>query len=151
MLEAGDTGAFGRMGGGGDLVLKHSGGVAAQKAFYRQEHVPTDDAGIQRLNADFKSLMKAEVPDNTLFYRAQVAAEQILHAIASADTDPDGEKIAAALRAMTPQSRYLGKVGWRGKAQDGIDRQLAFTVGMGLIVDGKEMPMTRLEVQAEAP
>ena len=149
LLEAGYTGAFGRMGTGTDVIIKGAGGAQAQKAFYWVELVPTEDPGIKKLNADYERLMKAPVPDNSLVYSAQLAAEQMLKAISLAGTDQDTEKIVAELRKMTPESRYLGKGGWRGKAQYGINQQLAFPVGMGLIANGKAEPQRRLEVPAE--
>jgi len=73
----------------------------------------------------------------------------MLRAIASAGTDQDGDMIAAALRRAPPESRYLGKAVWRGKAQYGINQQLGFPVGMGLISNGKMEPQRRLDVSSE--
>ena len=50
---------------------------------------------------------------------------------------------------MTPESRYLGKGGWRGKAQYGINQQLAFPVGMGLIANGKKEQQRRIDIPSE--
>jgi branched-chain amino acid transport system substrate-binding protein len=149
LLEAGYNGAFGRLGTGADLIVKSAGGVEKQKAFYWLEAVPTEDPGIRKMNADFERLMKAQVPDNSLVYSAQLAAEQMLRAVSLAGTDQDVEKIAAELRKMTPESRYLGKGGWRGKTQYRSNQQLVFPVGMGIISDGKREPQRRLEMPSE--
>lgn len=149
MREAGYTGAFGRLGAGGDVIIRSAGGVEAQNAFYWFDHVPTDDAGIKRLDVDFQRLMKAPVPDNKLVYNAQISAELLLKAISLAGTDQSGEKIAAELRKMTPESRYLGKAGWRGKKQYGINQELSFPVGVNFISNGKMAPQRRLEIPAE--
>ncbi|WP_244108837.1 ABC transporter substrate-binding protein [Burkholderia anthina] len=149
MLEAGYTGAFGRLGGGAETILSMAGGIPAQKAFYWIELAPTEDPGIRKLNADYERVMKSKAPDNTLFYPSQLAAEQLLHAISIAGTDQDGDKIASALRKMTPESRYLGKGGWRGQAQYGINQQLAFPVGMGIIANGKKEVQRRIDVASE--
>jgi branched-chain amino acid transport system substrate-binding protein len=93
--------------------------------------------------------MKSKVPDNTLFYPSQLAAEQLLHATSLAGTDQDGNKIADALRKMIPESRYLGKGGWPGQAQYGINQQLASPVGMGIIVNGKQEDQRRISVAAK--
>lgn len=148
LLEAGYGGAFGRLGAGGDVIIKNSGGVEAHKAFYWFDHVPTEDPGIKKMSAEFVRLMKAPVPDNALVFNAQIAAENMLRAISRAGTDQDGEKIAAELRKMTPESRYLGKAGWRGKAQFGINQELSFPVGLNFLVDGK-VQQQRLEIAAE--
>jgi branched-chain amino acid transport system substrate-binding protein len=149
MREAGYEGTFGRLGAGGDVIIKISGGVEAQKAFYWFDHVPTQDNAIKKLDADFVRLMKAPVPENALVYNAQISAEQVLKAISLAGTDQSGEKIAAELRKMTPESRYLGKAGWRGKAQYGINQEFSFPVGLNFISNGKIAPQRRLDIPTE--
>jgi branched-chain amino acid transport system substrate-binding protein len=149
LLEAGFSGAFGRLGAGGDVIIKNSGGIAAHKAFYWFDHVPTEDPGIKKMAAEFEQLMKVRVPDNALVFNAQMAAENLLRAISVAGTDQDGTKIAAALRQMTPESRYLGKAGWRGKAQFGINQEFSFPVGVNFIVDGKLVQQRKIEIPAE--
>jgi branched-chain amino acid transport system substrate-binding protein len=149
MLEAGYEGAFGRLGAGGDVVIKDSGGVENLKAFYWFNHTPTDDPGIREMDADFERLMKQAPPDNALWHNGQIGAEQLLRAISLAGGDQDGEKIAEALRKMTPESRYLGKAGWRGKAQYGINQELSFPVGVSFIANGKIEKQIRLEIPAE--
>ncbi len=149
MWEAGFTGAFGRLGAGGDVIIKMAGGQEKQKAFYWFDHVPTEDPGIKKLNTDFERLMKTSVPENALVYNAQISAEILLKAISAAGTDQSGEKIAAELRKLTPESRYLGKAGWRGKAQYGINQELSFPVGLSIIANGKPQPQLKLEIPTE--
>ena len=149
LLDAGFTGAFGRLGAGGDVIIKNSGGVAAHKAFFWFDHVPTEDPAIKKLTADFERLMKVPVPDNALVFNAQMAAETMLKAISLAGTDQDGEKIAAELRKMTPESRYLGKSAWRGKAQFGVNQEFSFPVGLSFISNGKFEKQVKLEIPAE--
>jgi branched-chain amino acid transport system substrate-binding protein len=151
LIEAGFAGVFGQMGTGADQIMKLSGGAEAQKAFYWVELVPTEDPGFLKMNADFEHLMKTKLPENSLVYNAQIAAEQILRAISVAGTDRDADKIAAALRNITPQSRYIGKLGWRGKSMYGINQEIALPVGMGIIEDGKMQPQVRIDVPSEAP
>jgi branched-chain amino acid transport system substrate-binding protein len=151
LTEAGYDGVFGRLGSGGSVILANSGGAEAQKGFFAIEHVPTHDPGILKLKADFERLMKTKPPENALLYNAQITAEQILRAISLAGTDQDPEKIAAELRKMTPESRYLGRAGWRGKAQYGVNQEFTFPIGLDIIVDGKKQPQVRLEIPAEQP
>jgi branched-chain amino acid transport system substrate-binding protein len=151
LLEAGYPGAFGKLGSGGDAMLKNSGGAEKQNAFYWFEHVPTEDPSMKKMKADFERLMKGPLPENTLVYNAQISAEQLLKAISRAGGDQDGEKIAAELRKMSPESRYLGKSGWRGKAQYGINQELAFPVSLNFVVKGKMQPQVKLEIPSEPP
>jgi branched-chain amino acid transport system substrate-binding protein len=149
LVEAGYTGTLGRLGAGGDVVIALSGGVSAQKKFYWFDHIPTEDPGVQQLRADYVRLMKSPPPENALFYNAAISAEVLLKAISVAGTDQDGDKIAAALRATTPESRYVGKAGWRGKAQYGINQELSFPVGVHFIKDGKIVKELRIDIPTE--
>ncbi len=150
MREAGFAGAFGRLGAGGDVVIANSGGEQKQKAFYWFDHIPTEDPGIKKMNADYERLMKRPIPEMALWYNEQIAAEMLLKAISLAGTDQDGEKIAAALRNLVPESRYVGKAGWRGKKQYGINQELSFPVAGNFIVDGKRAPQQKIDIPTES-
>jgi len=69
--------------------------------------------------------------------------------VSAAGTDQDVEKIAAELRKLTPESRYFGKGGWRGKTIYGVNQELAFPVGLGIIEGGKRVGVQRVEMPAE--
>jgi len=148
LLEAGYAGVLGRTGSGGNEIIKSVGGISKLKAFYVFDLVPLQDPGVAR--CDFQRLMKAAVPENTLFYTAQIGAELLLKAISLAGTDQDGEKIAAELRKMTPESRYLGKGGWRGRKQYGCNQMLVFPGGLTFITNGKPDGQLRIEVASES-
>lgn len=149
LLENGYEGFFGRLGSGAATILAGAGGESVHKGFYWAETAPTSDPGMAQLTADYDRLMKGQIPDNSVFYNAQIAAENILKAISIAGTDKDGQKIAEALRSMTPSSRYLGELGWRGNAQYGINQQIAVPAGMSIIIDGQQQPQLRIDVPAE--
>ena len=53
------------------------------------------------------------------------------------------------MRKLTPESRYLGKAGWRGKAQFGINQEFAFPVGLSFVTDGKLDGAIRIEIPDE--
>jgi len=149
LLEAGYAGVLGRTGSGGNEIIKGVGGISKLKTFYYFDHVPLQDPGILRCNADFQRLTKTAVPENTLFYSAQIGAEILLKAIARAGTDQDGAKIAAELRKMTPESRYLGKGGWRGRAQYGSNQLLVVPGGLSFVTNGKADGEMRIEIASE--
>jgi branched-chain amino acid transport system substrate-binding protein len=149
MLEAGYKGTFARMGTGAEQLIKSAGGAQKINALYSFEAVPTEDAGIVRMNAEYERMMKTSVPTNSLLYCAQLATEQLLNAVSRAGTYEDVDKIAAELRKSTPESRYLGKGAWRGKTMYGSNQQLAFPVGLGFIVNGKKEAQRRVEVAGE--
>ncbi|GJH27076.1 ABC transporter substrate-binding protein [Caballeronia novacaledonica] len=150
MREAGYEGVFGRLGAGGDIIIKDSGGIEKQKSFYWFDHIPTQEAGMKRMGVDFERLMKRPVPDMALWYNQQIAAELMLKAVSTAGTDQDGEKIASALRNMVPESRYAGKAGWRGKAQYGINQELSFPVAVNFIENGKREVQVKIEIPVES-
>jgi branched-chain amino acid transport system substrate-binding protein len=147
--EAGYSGVLGRLGAGGAVIIGLAGGVSAQKAFYWFDHIPSEDPGPRQFRADFERMMKTTLPDNALVYNAQIVAENLLRAISIAGTDADGERIAAALRSTTPESRYLGKAGWRGKSQYGINQEFSFPVGVHMIKDGKIVKELRIDISSE--
>jgi branched-chain amino acid transport system substrate-binding protein len=149
MLEAGYKGAFGRMGTGAEQIIKGMGGVDKITNMYWFDAVPTDDPGIVKMNAEYQTLMKAPIPENSLVYCAQLAAEQVLNAVSRAGTTEDVEKIAAELRKTPPTSRYLGKGGWRGKSMYNSNQQLAFPVAMGFIINGKKEAQMRVDIAGE--
>jgi branched-chain amino acid transport system substrate-binding protein len=150
LMEAGYTGTIGALGGtGADIVIEAAGGIDKLKGFYWLELTPVDHPGIIKLKADYEKLMHSPAPTNGLFTVYALAAEQALLAISAAQTDQDADKIADALRKLPVVSRYIGKGGWRGKTIYGLNQELAFPVGMGMIVNGKKLPTKLIEIPAE--
>ena len=150
LLEAGYTGTIGSLGGvPAEPIIQGAGGIENLKAVYYLQTMAMDNPGVVQLLKGYEPLMKSPAPPNPLFPVFTVSAEQVLRAISIAGTDQDGEKIAVALRSMTPQSRFLGKLGWRGKTIYGINQELAFPVGLGLIIDGKKLPVQEVAIPSE--
>ena len=150
LLEAGFNGIIGSLGGTGPgPIIQGAGGVEKLKGFYWLELIPVDDPGYVRMRTEYEALMKAKAPENSTFGVVSNAAEQVLRAISAAGTDQDGEKIAEALRKLTPTSDYFGKGGWRGKSIYGVNQELAFPIGLGMIKDGKRLDVVRVEMPAE--
>ena len=150
LLEAGYTGVLGSLGGTGSTpIIRGAGGVEKIKAMYWLETISLEDPGILRMKAEYQRVMKAPPPENPLWANSTIAAEQILHAISLAGTDQDGEKIAAAMRGMQVQSAFADKTGWRGKGIYGINQELALPVGLGYIVDGKNLGVQSVEIPTE--
>lgn len=147
LLEAGFNGVIGRLGGPGTPeIIKAAGGVEKIKGFYWLELVPTEEPAVKTMLADYQKVMKAAAPDNTLLFTAAAATRMVLKAVTAAGTDSDARKVAAALRALPPDDPYLGKGVWAGKESFGIEQELAFPVGMGLVVDGKMQGVTKLDL-----
>jgi branched-chain amino acid transport system substrate-binding protein len=150
LTEAGFKGIFGGIGGIGlNPVANGAGGVDKVKGYYWLELMPVEDPGARKLRVDYERLLKAAPPENAILFIASTAVEQMLRAISIAGTDRDAEKIAAALRKMTPESRYFGQGGWRGKSQYGVNQELAFPIGMGVIANGKNEGVTRIPIATE--
>lgn len=151
LLEAGYKGVFAGLAGGGSVetLIEAAGGVQNVKGYFWLEEVPVDSADSERLRQDFKKVMNDEPSVRGIFYTSVVGVEQLLRGIQIAGTDQDGAKVAEAMRHMTPESKYYGKGGWRGKAQFGINQELAFPVGMGLIKDGKREKSVSVPLPSE--
>jgi branched-chain amino acid transport system substrate-binding protein len=150
LLEAGYQGIFGSLGGGGEkALLEGAGSPENLKNAYWLNIVALEHPSIPKMKEDYERVMKSPMPTFPHFYVSQTAAEQVLKAISAAGTDKDGEKVAAALRAMTPESRYFGQGGWRGKTQYGINQELAFPVGLGVYQNGKRVGVETVPIPAE--
>jgi branched-chain amino acid transport system substrate-binding protein len=150
LVEAGYEGFIGRSGGSGSTeIIRAAGGVEKIKGFYWLELVPLDDPKVRTLRADYEAVMKNPVPENTIVYTSATATYLALKAIAAASTDSDAEKVAVALRKLVPETPYLGKGAWRGKTEFGINQELAFPVGMGIIANGKSFGISKVEIDGE--
>lgn len=147
LLQAGFQGVFGRLGGPGTPeIIRAAGGVERLRNFYWLELVPTQDDGIMRMLEDYKEVMGEAAPDNTLLFTAAAAARMTLKAVTAAGTSDDAEKVAEALRQLEPEDPYLGKGVWKGQQAFGINQELVFPVGIGLIIDGEELGVTAVDL-----
>jgi branched-chain amino acid transport system substrate-binding protein len=150
LLEAGYTGTIGSLGGAGaGPIIQGAGGVEKLKGFYWLETSPVDHPGIIKLKSEYQRVMKTPPIENPLMPNLALAAEVVLKAISIAGTADDAEKVAEALRKSTPESRYMGKAGWRGKSIYGVNQELTFPMGLGMVIDGKRMPVKAVEIPAE--
>lgn len=147
LLEAGFAGVIGRLGGPGTPeIIRAAGGVEKIKGFYWLELVAIDDPKVRSMLGEYQRVMKTAAPDNTLMFTSAAATRMALKAITAAGTDSDADKIADALRKLPPDDPYLGKGVWAGQANFGVNQELAFPVGMGLVADGKHLGVTALDV-----
>ena len=150
LVEAGFQGTIGSLGGAGEKPLNDGfGGAENIKNAFWLLLFPTENPTVPKLQADYARLMTIPLPTTPHFYVAQTSMELILKAISIAGTDKDGEKIAQALRTMPLESRYFGKLGWRGKAQYGINQELTFPPGLGGYQNGKRLPVEAVEIPTE--
>ena len=150
MLEAGYEGVIGSLGGTGlKPILDGAGGIENLKDVYWLETSPVDAPGIVKLREDYEKVMGKKAPENPLFPVFALATEVVLQGISKAETDADGDKIAEALRSITPESRYMGKANWRGKSLYGINQELTFPPGIGMIVNGERKPTTVVTIAGE--
>jgi branched-chain amino acid transport system substrate-binding protein len=148
--EAGYTGVFGNSGGAGIApMLQGAGGAQNLRQAFWGELSPVDHPGSVKMRQEYERLMKSTPPESPLFPVFVVAAEQLVHGISLAGTDQDGEKLAEAMRKTTPESRFMGKAGWRGKAMYGVNQELSFPVGLGMVVDGARQPVRTIEIASE--
>ena len=140
LRQAGFQGAIGRLGGPGTSeIIRVAGGIDVLKNFYCYETVPVGDPKVKALGPLYRKLLNAEPPENDNFALWLPGARMTLKAISKAGTATDTKKVAEALRAMTPEDPTLGKGKWTGQDYFGINQELFFSFGVGLIVNGKDV------------
>lgn len=149
LRQAGFEGAIGRLGGPGySEISRVAGGDEILKDFYWYEPVFIDEK-VMKIADDYKMLMKIERPENNLFFQWVSAARMVTKAIAKAGTGDDTQKIATALRSLTVEDPNLGAGGWIGQKFFGINQELSFPFGVGLVLKGKLQPVQRVEAAIE--
>jgi branched-chain amino acid transport system substrate-binding protein len=145
LRQAGFEGPIGRLGGPGtDEIARVAGGIETLKKFYWYEPVVVDER-VKSLDEQYKKLLNAERPENNLFYQWIGAARMVTKAVSKAGTVSDTKKVAEALRALPVEDPNLGKGLWIGQDFFGINQELSFPFGIGLIIDGKMQPITKAE------
>lgn len=145
LRQAGFEGAIGRLGGPGTSeIARVAGGYEVLKNFYWYEPVYIDDK-VREISKEYKDLLKAEPPENNLFFQWVSAARMVMKAISKAGTISDTKKVAEALRSLPVEDPNLGKGQWIGQEFFGINQELSFPFGVGMIVDGKLLPTQRIE------
>ncbi len=145
LRQAGFKGAIGRLGGPGTSEISRvAGGDDVLKNFYWFEPVYIDDK-VKLMASEYKRLLKAEPPENNLFYQWVSAARMVTKAISKAGTYTDTKKVAEALRSLPVEDQNMGKGRWIGQDFFGINQELSFPFGMGVILNGKAQPVQFIE------
>ncbi|WP_407179783.1 ABC transporter substrate-binding protein [Bradyrhizobium sp. STM 3562] len=144
LRQAGFEGPIGRLGGPGyGEISRVAGGDDVLKDFYWYEPVVIDEKMLQ-IAEDYKKLMGSERPENNLFFQWVSGARMVVKAIAKAGTT-DTAKVAEALRALPVSDPNLGAGHWIGQEFFGINQELSFPFGIGLVTNGKLQPTMRVE------
>jgi branched-chain amino acid transport system substrate-binding protein len=144
LRQAGFEGPIGRLGGPGySEISRVAGGDEVLKDFYWYEPVFIDEKA-QQIADDYKKLLGTERPENNLFFQWVSGARMVLKAIAKAGT-ADTAKVAEALRALPVSDPNLGAGHWIGQDFFGINQELSFPFGVGLVTGGKLQPTMRVE------
>lgn len=144
LRQAGFEGPIGRLGGPGyGEISRVAGGDEVLKDFYWYEPVFIDEKA-QQIAEDYKRLMGSERPENNLFFQWVSGARMVVKAIAKAGTT-DTSKVAEALRALPVSDPNLGAGHWIGQEFFGINQELSFPFGVGLVTNGKLQPTMKVE------
>jgi branched-chain amino acid transport system substrate-binding protein len=114
------------------------------KNFYWYEPVYIDDK-VLAMAESYKKLMNANRPENNLFFQWVSATRMVTRAVSKAGTVDDTKKVAEALRSLPVEDENMGKGLWIGQEFFGINQELSFPFGIGLILDGKMQPVLRHE------
>ncbi|MGE0225583.1 MAG: ABC transporter substrate-binding protein [Acetobacteraceae bacterium] len=141
---AGFKGPIGRLGGPGtEEILRVSGGIDVLKDFYWFETVAVTDE-MREIDTIYKKLLGKDPVGGTALWGDLPAARMTIKAIANAGTVDDAQKVAAELRKLPVQDPNMGKGIWSGQKQYGINQELFFPFGAGVIKDGKNLGITRI-------
>jgi branched-chain amino acid transport system substrate-binding protein len=144
LRQAGFEGPIGRLGGPGyGEISRVAGGDDVLKDFYWYEPVFIDEKA-QQIADDYRKLLGAERPENNLFFQWVSGARMVVKAIAKAGTT-DTSKVAEALRALPVTDPNLGTGHWIGQDFFGINQELSFPFGVGLVTNGKLQPTMKVE------
>ena len=142
---AGFKGPIGRMGGPGtEEILRVCGGMDVLKDFYWFETVAVTD-NMKEIDGIYRKLLGKDPVGGTALWGNLPAARMTMKAIVNAGTVDDAAKVAAELRKLPVEDPNMGKGVWSGQKQYGIDQELFFPFGVGIIKDGKELGITGIE------
>jgi len=142
---AGFKGPIGRLGGPGtEEILRVAGGMDVLKDFYWFETVAVTPE-MREIDNIYRKLLGKEPVGGTALWGDLPAARMTMKAIANAGTVSDANKVAAELRKLPVDDPNMGKGVWAGQKQYGINQELFFAFGVGIIKDGKELDITRVE------
>jgi branched-chain amino acid transport system substrate-binding protein len=145
LRQAGFEGPVGRLGGPGyGEISRVAGGDTVLKDFYWYEPVLIDEE-VQSIAEDYKRLVGTERPENNLFFQWVSGARVVIKAISKAGTITDTEKVAQALRGLPVSDPNLGSGHWIGQEFFGINQELSFPFGVGLVTNGQLQPIIRVE------
>ena len=143
---AGFTGPIGRKGGPGTAeILRVCGGIDVLKDFYWYEAQPPNTPQMRAIDEEYKKLLGKDQTFGTSMWSNLPGARMTLKAIEVAGTTDDVQKVADALRHLPVDDPNMGKGVWSGQKQFGIAQELMFPFGVGIIKDGKEVGVTRVE------
>ena len=143
---AGFTGAIGRLGGPGtEEILRVVGGIEVLKDFYWFETVATEDPKVRAIDDEYRKLLGKEPVGGTALWADLPGARMTLQAISDAGTITDVQKVADALRKLPVDDPNIGEGFWGGLKQFGIAQELVFPFGVGIIKDGKNQGVMRVE------
>lgn len=143
LRQAGFNGAIGRLGGPSTgEIARVAGGTDVIRNMYWYEPVVLDDR-IKQIDGQYRQFFKKDPPPVTLFYQWIAASRLVLKAITVAGTSTDTAKIAVALRALPIDDPNMGKGLWIGKEFFGVNQEISLPFGMGVIADGKYLPIQR--------
>lgn len=146
LRQAGFKGPIGRLGGAAtEEIVRIAGSLEVVKDFYWFENVAINDPKVQAVYEDYKHAMGTPAPENTSMILWVATSQLLLDAISAAGTITDTNKVAEAMRTLRVDDKYLGKGFWTGKSYFGIKQEIVFPFGIGMVVDGKMLPVQRFE------
>jgi len=141
LRQAGFKGVFGRLGGPStDEIVRIAGGLDVVQNMYWYEPILRTPA-IDKVDAKYKQMFNQDPPAITFFYQWLAGSRMVMKAIEAAGTADDTAKVAEALRKLPVDDPDLGSGHWIGQDFFGINQEMSHPFGVGLIADGKYLPV----------
>ena len=141
--ELGFKGQFVKIGGPGTPQIV--AGAGKQFAEGLICYIPTDrnTKNYKYLETQYAKVLKP--PMNGFVVYFYDTARMLLRAMQAAGTVDDTDKVAAALQKESPYEGVQGSIRWGGMQKYGVNRQILTPVYIGMIKDGDEVIIGRMD------
>ncbi|MCL4767439.1 MAG: ABC transporter substrate-binding protein [Hyphomicrobiaceae bacterium] len=141
--ELGYKGAFVKIGGPGVPEIVNAAGKDFAEGTIVYVGADASDTKYKWLESEYQKLYPPPMNSfNVFFYDA---ANMLFESMRKAGTVGDVKAVRAALEKITPFKGMQGTLSWTGKAYYGSDHQLLVPVFVGMIENGEEKVVTKID------
>jgi branched-chain amino acid transport system substrate-binding protein len=141
--ELGYKGPFLKIGGPGTQQIVAAAGKEYAEGLIVYAAADPDAPAYKNLEAQYAKVMKPPMNSFTVYFYDSV--HQLFDAMQAAGTVEDTDKVVAAMEKLTPYKGIQGEIRWTGQKEYGANRQIATPIFVGVIKDGEEKIVGRVE------